>query len=117
MESIYYVMCWQCHRRCVHCYEDRFHPYYGEELQAVVREAEVSFPRVIANFPERMTFRDPADMAAALSRLLEAGASMVGGCCGTTPRHIAAFRPVVEEWNRLRGHKTEDTRQRTQDRG
>lgn len=61
MESIYYVMCWHCHRRCVHCYEDRFRPYYGDELRKVVADAQASFPRVIGNFPERMTFLDPAD--------------------------------------------------------
>jgi hypothetical protein len=61
MESIYYVMCWQCHRRCVHCYEDRFHPYRGEELARIVAESRAAFPRVLANFPERMTFLDPAD--------------------------------------------------------
>src|SRR3954466_4665797 len=61
MESIYYVMCWQCHRRCVHCYEDRFRPYYGEELDTVVEEAQRNFPRVIANLPERMAFRDTRD--------------------------------------------------------
>jgi 5-methyltetrahydrofolate--homocysteine methyltransferase len=37
----------------------------------------------------------PAQMAAALPALLEAGACMVGGCCGTTPEHIAAFRSVL----------------------
>ena len=42
----------------------------------------------------------PAMMAARLPELLEAGVSMVGGCCGTTPQHIAAFRPVIEAWNR-----------------
>ena len=31
MESIYFVMSWLCHRTCEHCYEDRFHPYYGDE--------------------------------------------------------------------------------------
>src|SRR5262249_5825973 len=43
--------------------------------------------------------RTPALMAGGLPELLEAGAAMVGGCCGTTPAHIAAFRPVVEAWN------------------
>jgi hypothetical protein len=61
MEAIYYVLCWQCHRRCVHCYEDRFHPYYGEDLERVIAEAQASFPRVIGSFPERMTFLDTAD--------------------------------------------------------
>jgi hypothetical protein len=61
MESIYYVMCWQCHRRCVHCYEDRFRPYYGKELERVVGDAREASPKIIANLPERMTFLDPAD--------------------------------------------------------
>jgi methionine synthase I (cobalamin-dependent) len=38
-------------------------------------------------------------MAARLPELLGAGLAMVGGCCGTTPAHIAAFRPIVDEWN------------------
>jgi methionine synthase I (cobalamin-dependent) len=42
----------------------------------------------------------PEAMAARLPELLEAGVSMVGGCCGTTPEHIAAFRPVIDAWNR-----------------
>ena len=41
----------------------------------------------------------PEYMASWLPELLEAGVSMVGGCCGTTPAHIAAFRPIVEKWN------------------
>jgi methionine synthase I (cobalamin-dependent) len=41
----------------------------------------------------------PEYMAARLPELLAAGVSMVGGCCGTTPAHIAAFRPVVDAWN------------------
>ena len=38
----------------------------------------------------------PASMAAWLPALFEAGVVMVGGCCGTTPAHIAAFRKVVD---------------------
>jgi methionine synthase I (cobalamin-dependent) len=41
-------------------------------------------------------------MAARLPELLEAGATMIGGCCGTTPGHIAALRRVVDEWNSSR---------------
>jgi 5-methyltetrahydrofolate--homocysteine methyltransferase len=41
----------------------------------------------------------PEMMAARLPELLEAGVSMVGGCCGTTPAHIAAMRPIIENWN------------------
>jgi 5-methyltetrahydrofolate--homocysteine methyltransferase len=39
-------------------------------------------------------------MAARLPELLEAGVSMVGACCGTTPEHIAAFRTVIDAWNK-----------------
>jgi 5-methyltetrahydrofolate--homocysteine methyltransferase len=44
----------------------------------------------------------PKKMAAKLHELLEAGVSMVGGCCGTTPSHIAAFRPIIDGWNARR---------------
>lgn len=40
-----------------------------------------------------------ANLAARLPELLEAGVAMVGGCCGTTPAHIAAFRPIIDRWN------------------
>jgi 5-methyltetrahydrofolate--homocysteine methyltransferase len=45
----------------------------------------------------------PEAMAARLPELLEAGVSMVGGCCGTTPEHIAALRTVVDAWNKRGG--------------
>jgi 5-methyltetrahydrofolate--homocysteine methyltransferase len=41
---------------------------------------------------------DPDVMASALPNVLDAGVSMVGGCCGTTPAHIAAFRKVLDRW-------------------
>ena len=40
----------------------------------------------------------PADMAALVPQLLDAGAAIVGGCCGTTPEHIAAIRLAVDEY-------------------
>ncbi|MCW3473092.1 radical SAM/SPASM domain-containing protein [Limobrevibacterium gyesilva] len=63
MESIYYVMAWACHRKCRHCYEDRFRPYVRSELEAVVAEAEANAPRIIANLPDRMTYLDQDDPA------------------------------------------------------
>ena len=78
MESIYYVLCWHCHRRCKHCYESRFRPYIRDELEAVVAEAETNFPNIIANLPERMTF-------------IEAKADDYVGWAGITCRVAAAF--------------------------
>ena len=58
MESLYYVMCWACHRKCKHCYEDRFRTYVRGALDAVVAEARNNFPRIIDHLPERMTYLD-----------------------------------------------------------
>jgi 5-methyltetrahydrofolate--homocysteine methyltransferase len=38
----------------------------------------------------------PAFMADKARGLLEAGVAIVGGCCGTTPAHIAALRALVD---------------------
>lgn len=59
MGSIYYVMCWASRRKRRHCYEDRFRPYSKGALDNVVAEAPRNFPRIVDNFPERMTYRDP----------------------------------------------------------
>jgi 5-methyltetrahydrofolate--homocysteine methyltransferase len=32
--------------------------------------------------------------------LLEAGANVVGACCGSTPDHIRAFRKTMDEYLR-----------------
>ncbi len=39
---------------------------------------------------------NPDQYAAGMNRLIEAGARMVGGCCGTEPAHIKALRSVIE---------------------
>ncbi len=44
----------------------------------------------------------PAAMAAGVEPLLDAGAGIVGACCGSTPEHIRAFRVVVDEHRRRR---------------
>jgi 5-methyltetrahydrofolate--homocysteine methyltransferase len=44
----------------------------------------------------------PEDMAALVPELLDAGASIVGGCCGTTPAHIAAIRAAVDAYRKPR---------------
>jgi 5-methyltetrahydrofolate--homocysteine methyltransferase len=38
----------------------------------------------------------PEYMAEACKELLTLGVSIIGGCCGTTPEHIAAIRKVVD---------------------
>jgi 5-methyltetrahydrofolate--homocysteine methyltransferase len=73
------------------------------EIARVFREA-TNHPLIIqsnAGLPEtergRVVYREsPAFMAAHMKELMEIGVSIVGGCCGTTPEHIGAFRAVVD---------------------
>jgi 5-methyltetrahydrofolate--homocysteine methyltransferase len=65
------------------------------------------FARPNAGTPKRKGKRwvyplTPEAMAARLPELLEAGVSMVGGCCGTTPEHIAALKPIIDARNARR---------------
>lgn len=39
----------------------------------------------------------PAAFAAGIAKCLDAGARLVGGCCGTSPEHICAVARVLEE--------------------
>ncbi len=39
----------------------------------------------------------PADFATGIAGCLHAGASLVGGCCGTTPEHIRAVATMLDE--------------------
>src|SRR5438876_2835437 len=81
----------------------------GEIIEIIRRYRQVTdlplFARPNAGTPERSAKRwlhppTAADMAARLPELLEKGWGMIGGCCGTTPKHIAAFRPILDEWNK-----------------
>lgn len=45
--------------------------------------------------------QSPEDMAKYVPELLDAGAYFIGGCCGTTPSHIAAFRKSIDSLKSL----------------
>src|SRR5213594_1053088 len=54
-----------------------------------------------AGLPSRIGERliylsSPAYMAEYAERMVDAGARLIGGCCGTTPQHIAAMRDVLD---------------------
>ena len=44
----------------------------------------------------------PEQMVRGVEPLLEAGASIIGACCGSTPDHIRAFRKAIDTWSQLR---------------
>lgn len=44
---------------------------------------------------------EPRAFAQAMAGILDAGARIIGGCCGTTPEHIAQLRHLLDEGNWL----------------
>ncbi len=79
-----------------------------ERMIEVVREIRGSAPKAPilihanAGMPViregKMVFPDtPEMMAAAAPALIAAGANIIGGCCGTTPAHIAALVKAVRK--------------------
>ena len=75
-----------------------------EALQALGPAAPGQPPRSIvpnAGLPQRVEGQfvyaaGPAYFAESVSRMLAAGAAIVGGCCGTTPEHTAAMRSALD---------------------
>jgi 5-methyltetrahydrofolate--homocysteine methyltransferase len=45
----------------------------------------------------------PEQMVAGMTPLLDAGANIVGACCGSTPAHIRAFRLAMDEYLQAKG--------------
>jgi 5-methyltetrahydrofolate--homocysteine methyltransferase len=77
-----------------------------ERMVEIVREMRAAAPQTPilvhanAGLPKNVGGVDifpesPADMAARVPALVAAGANIIGGCCGTTPAHIAAIRTAV----------------------
>jgi len=60
-------------------------------------QPNAGLPREVAG--RQMYMASPDYMAKYAKRLIHKGVKFLGGCCGTTPEHIAAFRPVVAAWN------------------
>ncbi len=45
---------------------------------------------------ETVFLESPEEMASKVGALIKAGATIIGGCCGTTPAHIAAMANAVQ---------------------
>ena len=75
--------------------------------QAVIRYLEVTGLPIMAQpnagLPKLVEMKvvydeSPEQMVGGVVPLLEAGASIIGGCCGSTPDHIRAFRNAMDAW-------------------
>ena len=61
----------------------------------VFAEPNAGVPRLVNG---QTVFDESAEsMASKVVRLADAGATMIGGCCGTTPAHIAAMRAALAD--------------------
>jgi len=69
------------------------HEFKNYSKLPLIIQANAGLPEIIdgkAIYPET-----PGFMAEKSKELVAAGVSIIGGCCGTTPRHIGAIRSVV----------------------
>ena len=91
MESIYFVLTWLCHRRCRHCYDDRFRPYVRDELAGVVNQSRANVPRIIDHLPERMTYVD-REGREAIGRIIVSGGEIL-----LEPVRESVLYPALEQ--------------------
>lgn len=53
-------------------------------------------PRIVDN---KLVYPDtPENIAESVMKLIELGANIIGGCCGTTPEHIKVIRKIVDDF-------------------
>ena len=74
------------------------------EIVAAIRAVEPAMPLLVhanAGLPKNINGVDvypdtPEMMANLVPDMVQAGANIIGGCCGTTPQHIQAIRRAVD---------------------
>lgn len=94
MQAIYWVLSWACHRRCRHCYDDRFRPYVRGELDRVVGEGQAAYQGIIANLPDDLTFLDESGVRQPTSLVLAGGELLID------PVREAVFYPALAALSR-----------------
>ena len=60
----------------------------------ILVHANAGLPEIRNN--ESVYPETPEQMAALIPQILDAGANIIGGCCGTTPAHIAKIKEKVQ---------------------
>ena len=64
-------------------------------------QPNAGFPSYVAG---RFVYRSSAEyMAERARQMVEAGVTVIGGCCGTTPEHVARIRDAIREAQRPAG--------------
>lgn len=60
----------------------------------LIIQSNAGLPKIVNGQPEYS--ETPEFMADRCAELIEIGVSVIGGCCGTTPEHIAAIRALLD---------------------
>ena len=79
-----------------------------QQLQAALTDKDIQDKRMMA-YPnagmpkldenhQTVYTQTPTEMASHVPELIESGAYLIGGCCGTTPKHIKAFREAIASY-------------------
>ena len=79
MQAIYWVLTWACHRKCKHCYDDRFRPYVRDALTEVVGEGQAAFQKVIDNLPDDLSWVDEHGVRDRTLLVLAGGELLIDG--------------------------------------
>lgn len=77
------------------------------EITRMIREVSSNIPIIIqanAGLPiiengELIYSETPEKIKEIIPKLIDAGANIIGGCCGTTPEHIKVISQIVQERN------------------
>jgi len=78
------------------------------EIVKMIREVSSKFPIMIqanAGLPifendELVYSETPEKIKEIIPKLIDAGANIIGGCCGTTPEHIKVISEIISNYNR-----------------
>ncbi len=73
----------------------------------VIVQPNAGLPKVVDG---KTVYDDtPTSFAAAMKEIAKAGASILGGCCGTTPEHISALKQILQGMTPVRREVKEVT--------
>lgn len=73
------------------------------DIAKEIRESYADLPLIVqanAGLPQLINGKNvfpegPKEMAAKIPQLIDLGVNIIGGCCGTTPEHIAEFSKII----------------------
>lgn len=76
--------------------------FVAESDRPVIIQSNAGLPELVDN---KVTYNEsPEYMGQKVLELVELGVSIIGGCCGTRPEHIAAFRKAIDNHLSISNH-------------